>query len=69
MNTALDHRGIPPASVARMKPWMLSAMLALPACELARQADGAPILDVRLAEDAKAPGKSLQGLETADEPA
>jgi uncharacterized protein YbaP (TraB family) len=48
-----------------MKPWMLSAMLALPACELARQAAGAPILDVRLAEDAKASGKSLQGLETA----
>ena len=65
VNTALDHRGIPLASVAKMKPWMLSAMLALPACELARQADGAPILDVRLAEDAKASGKSLQGLETA----
>ena len=65
VTTALDHRGIALASVAKMKPWMLSAMLALPACELARQADGAPILDVRLAEDAKASGKSLQGLETA----
>ncbi len=65
VNAALDHRGIPPASVARMKPWLLSAMLALPACELARQAEGAPILDVKLAEDAKASGKSVQGLETA----
>jgi uncharacterized protein YbaP (TraB family) len=62
---ALDERGIPPASVAKMKPWMLSAMLALPACELARQAGGAPVLDVKLAEDAKAAGKSLEGLETA----
>ncbi len=65
VNRALDRRGIAPASVARMKPWMLSAMLALPACELARQATGAPVLDVSLAEDAKAAGKSLQGLETA----
>jgi uncharacterized protein YbaP (TraB family) len=47
-----------------MKPWMLSAMVALPACELARKAGGAPVLDVKLAEDARADGKKLQGLET-----
>jgi uncharacterized protein YbaP (TraB family) len=61
---ALDKRGIPLASVAKMKPWMLSAMVALPACELARKAGGAPVLDIKLAEDAKAAGKSLEGLET-----
>ena len=64
---ALDERGIPAASVAKMKPWMLSAMVALPACELARKAGGAPVLDVKLAEDAKAEGKSLEGLETVAE--
>ena len=64
VNKALDARGIPPASVARMKPWMLSAMVALPACELARKAGGAPVLDVKLAEDAKASGKAVEGLET-----
>ena len=58
---ALDARGIPAGSVAKMKPWMLSAMLALPACELARKAEGAPVLDVKLAEDAKAHGKKLEG--------
>jgi uncharacterized protein YbaP (TraB family) len=47
-----------------MKPWMLTAMLALPACELARKAAGASVLDVKLAEDAKAAGKKLEGLET-----
>jgi uncharacterized protein YbaP (TraB family) len=47
-----------------MKPWMLSAMVALPACELARKASGAPVLDVKLAEDAKASGKVVEGLET-----
>jgi len=66
MNAALDARGIPPASVAKMKPWMLSAMMALPACELARQSGGAPVLDVKLAESAKAAGKLVEGLETAE---
>ncbi|MBB6409565.1 TraB/GumN family protein [Mesorhizobium sangaii] len=65
MNAALDARGIPPATVAKMKPWMLSAMMALPACELARQSGGAPVLDVKLAEGAKAAGKPVEGLETA----
>jgi uncharacterized protein YbaP (TraB family) len=65
MDKALDARGIPPSSVAKMKPWMLSVMVALPACELARKAGGAPVLDVKLAEDAQAAGKSLEGLETA----
>ncbi|WP_095202703.1 TraB/GumN family protein [Mesorhizobium carmichaelinearum] len=66
MNAALDARGIPPATVAKMKPWMLSAMMALPACELARQSGGAPVLDVKLAESAKAAGKPVEGLETAE---
>ena len=64
VETALNERGIPPASVAKMKPWMISAMVALPACELARKTSGAPVLDVRLAQDAEAAGKALGGLET-----
>jgi len=64
VSKALEARNIPPGSVAKMKPWMLSAVIALPACELARKAGGAPVLDVKLAEDAKASGKALEGLET-----
>ena len=64
LEDGLAERGISLASVAKMKPWMLSAMVALPACELARKAGGAPVLDVKLAEDAKAAGKKLEGLET-----
>ena len=67
MNAALEARGIPPASVATMKPWMLATMVALPACELARQSAGQPILDKKLAEDAQASGKALEGLETIAE--
>lgn len=65
VDAALARRGIPPASVAKMKPWMIAAMVALPACEMARKTAGAPVLDVKLAQDAKASGKRLAGLETA----
>lgn len=64
VNDALAARGIPPESVSRMKPWVISSMIALPACELARKAAGAPVLDVKLAEDAKKAGKQIDGLET-----
>ena len=65
LNKGLDARGIPPATVAKMKPWILSAMMALPACEVARQSAGEPVLDVKLASEAKASGKDVEGLETA----
>lgn len=61
---ALGRRGIPLEAVKKMKPWMLSALAAFPACELARKAGGAPVLDVKLAGDAKAGGKELAGLES-----
>lgn len=64
VEAALGERGIPMASVQKMKPWMIASMVALPACELARKAAGAPVLDVRLAADAEAAGKQLAGLET-----
>lgn len=64
VEAALSARGIPPASVAKMKPWIISAMVALPACEVARKASGAPVLDMRLARDGETAGKALGGLET-----
>lgn len=67
VEAALKERGIPIASVQKMKPWMLSAMVALPACEIARKAAGMPVLDVVLAKDAEAGGKRLEGLETIAE--
>ena len=62
---ALAKRGIPLASVIKMKPWVLASMVSLPACEFARKAAGEPILDINLAKQAEAGGKSLGGLETA----
>jgi uncharacterized protein YbaP (TraB family) len=64
VSAALKKRGIPLAAVNMMKPWVVATAIALPACEMARKQAGAPFLDAKLAQDAKAEGKTLGGLET-----
>ena len=53
LEAGLSARGIPISSVAKMKPWMLIAMVALPACEMARKTAGVEVLDEKLATDAQ----------------
>ncbi len=65
VNAALENRGIPPGSVIKMQPWLLTAMVSIPACEHARRKGGLLVLDAKLAEDAQAGGKEIAGLETA----
>lgn len=65
VNAALESRGIPPGSVIKMQPWLLTAMVSIPACEHSRRQSGLPILDAKLAEDAESDGKEIAGLETA----
>lgn len=65
LHKGLEARGIPPTSVAKMKPWMIATLLSLPECEMKRKAEGLPVLDVQLAEEAKKAGKAVLGLETA----
>lgn len=65
LEEGLAARGIPPASVSKMKPWMLLATFSVPTCETARRASGEQILDIQLAREARAEGKRLEGLETA----
>jgi uncharacterized protein YbaP (TraB family) len=64
LEAGLKERGIPLNAVLKMKPWILSSFVALPACEFARKARGASFLDMKLANDALADGKRLVGLET-----
>ncbi len=64
LEKGLAERGIPLASVNKMKPWMIAGLVALPACELKRKKGGAPFLDIKLAKDALAAGKKIDGLET-----
>jgi uncharacterized protein len=64
LEKGLADRGMPLAAVNRMKPWMLSGVLAVPACETKRIQDGAQLLDIKLGMDAKLAGKQIGGLET-----
>lgn len=67
LEAGLKARGLALAAVARMKPWILSSFVALPACEIARKAAGASFLDKHIAEDAVKAGKKVVGLETLAE--
>lgn len=64
IEAGLQERGMKLALVNRMKPWLLSGMLAVPACESARKQAGAKILDATIATQAQQAGKELVGLET-----
>jgi uncharacterized protein len=63
----LKKRGLPAGALDGMRPWMLMLALALPACEQMRQGRGGlKVLDARLADDAKARGIPVVGLETGE---
>ena len=64
LKDGLAKRGIQLALVERMKPWLISGMVALPPCEFDRKQAGASFLDLKLAQDAERDGKELVGLET-----
>jgi hypothetical protein len=67
LEKGLLARGIPLGTVVKMKPYVLSSMLALSTCEISRKAKGAPFLDMKLAVDAQAAGKQVKGVETLAE--
>ena len=67
LEDGLMKRGMPLAAVAKMKPWILASMVALPTCELTRKAQGVPFLDQKLAKEAAASGKEVKGVETLAE--
>lgn len=60
----LARRGLSLAALDKMKPWVVASLVGIPACEMARTAAGAQVLDIKLAHDARAAGKSVKGLET-----
>ncbi len=67
LEKSLMARGIPLGSVVKMKPYVLSSMLSLSTCEMARKARGAPFLDMKLAVEGQAAGKQVKGVETLAE--
>jgi len=67
MEKTLGERGMSLQSVIKMKPWILISLVSLPECELDRQQQGEPVLDAKLAQEAKTEGKKIAGLETVAE--
>jgi len=63
----LIKRGIPFLSIVKMKPYLVTSMVSLSTCELSRKANGAPFLDMKLAQDGLAAGKKIRGVETMKE--
>lgn len=64
VENGLKKRGISIETVSHMRPWIISTMIALPACEMARRASGVQMLDIELAAGARSKGKDVEGLET-----
>lgn len=62
LEAGLKERGLSLTAVNRMKPWILAAFVALPACEKARKAEGQSFLDKQIAENAAKAGKRVVGL-------
>ncbi len=54
-------------SIFGYQPWVVAAMLSIPACEQAREQAGLPPLDMMIAEDATKSGTPVVGLETVEE--
>lgn len=67
VEAALAERGLSLDGFAMVQPWVLSGMIALPACETARQATDAQVLDVVLGNRARDAGKELHALETLED--
>jgi hypothetical protein len=60
----MKDRGLPLVAMNKMKPWMISSALAIPACENQRIKNGAMLLDLKLGKDAQNAGRPVGALET-----
>ncbi len=60
----LRHAGIPPNLTRTLRPWMATLLLAGSDCERDRTRQGMPVLDMKIAAEAKARGIALHSLET-----
>ena len=63
----LEARGIILGAVSKMKPWIITSLLALPKCERQRKLEGADFLDEYLITEAQDQGRTVLGLENAVE--
>jgi uncharacterized protein YbaP (TraB family) len=66
LSDALRARGMVPMIAAKMQPWLVAAMLEIPACMFPLPPDGAAGLDKQLIAKAKAQGLRVMALEPFD---
>ncbi|MGI9402736.1 MAG: TraB/GumN family protein [Rhizobiaceae bacterium] len=55
------------ASARHMQPWLITASIGIPVCDLQAKAKGGAVLDTVIGKTAKDQGKTVIGLETAEE--
>ena len=65
LSTAMRDRGIPPFMVAKMRPWYLSMLLGIPACDMEKIAEHGG-LDALIMAAAKQRGIPVKALEPYD---
>ncbi|MEM7463925.1 MAG: TraB/GumN family protein [Pseudomonadota bacterium] len=63
----LESRHMSWTSARHMQPWLVTASISIPVCDLKAKASGIPVLDAQIGAAAKAQGKTLIGLESVEE--
>ncbi len=63
----LESRHMPWTSARHMQPWLVTASIAIPVCDLKAKASGIPVLDAQIGAAAMEQGKTLVGLESVEE--
>jgi uncharacterized protein len=67
LRLAVESRNMPWPVANMLQPWMVTAAISVPVCDLVARQNGEPVLDSAIAELAVASGKNLEGLETIEE--
>ena len=67
LKTSLAQAGLPTEATASFRPWIAYLILSVPDCERRKVRDGGLVLDMRLAEQAKARKIPVVGLETIEQ--
>lgn len=62
----LSGAGLPGEAAAMFRPWVVSMILSVSACERQKVKDGLPVLDMQIASAARKRGVKVVGLETIE---
>lgn len=63
----VESNGLPGDAAKMLKPWLVSTLMSISDCERRQAASGAKVLDMQLADRAKAAGIPVTGLETIEQ--